>query len=350
MAIDAERENERRMDKVYDRIVASISMKPRAIKKYAFRALSWVGYATRTLAIQELLVAISVEPKQYQLNDSDMFRFEDLLDICNGLVIADGQDVRLVHFSVRNYLDRKQVIPEDTREMYRAIACSTYLSFDVFREQQWDRHALDVFQGYAASNLAFHLSKVERRHDTDTTNAVMKLLEDEGHMCAYCNANDEFAKPLEIPCLHLACTIGYEDAVRTLLNDSGMDVNADDPTYRQRPLSWAVLMGHEAVVKQLLDGDGVDPDCEGKEGKRPLALAIRLKRTGIVRLLLQKGVEVNFTFREVSQSDYSTDSGILGPGQHTNPNPYYLVRVSLNPLSTKERRVVNIDWLANTLL
>ena len=77
MTIDTERENERRMDRVYDRIVASISMKPRAIKKYAYRALSWIGYATRTLTVQELLAAVSVEAKQYRLNDSDMLRFED---------------------------------------------------------------------------------------------------------------------------------------------------------------------------------------------------------------------------------------------------------------------------------
>ena len=77
VTIDTERENERRMDRVYDRIVASINTKPRAIKKYAYRALSWIGYATRTLTVQELLVAVSVEAKQYRLNDSEMLRFED---------------------------------------------------------------------------------------------------------------------------------------------------------------------------------------------------------------------------------------------------------------------------------
>ena len=93
-----ERENERQMDNVYNCIIDSIRNLPQGInRKYAFRALSWIGYATRMLTVQELLVAISVEATQYQLSDSDMLRF----------VIADGQAVCLVHFSVRNYLDTK---------------------------------------------------------------------------------------------------------------------------------------------------------------------------------------------------------------------------------------------------
>ena len=39
-----ERENERHMDDVYNRIIDSIRNQPQAInRKYAFRALSWIG-------------------------------------------------------------------------------------------------------------------------------------------------------------------------------------------------------------------------------------------------------------------------------------------------------------------
>ena len=313
MAIDMERENERRMDKVYDRIVDSIRMQPRAIQKYAFRALSWIGYATRTLTIQELLVAISVEAKQYQLNDTDMLRLEDLLGIGNGLVVADEKAVRLVHFSVRNYLDRHQVIPEDAKEMYRAITCTTYLCFDIFKEQQCSPQGLKDFDSlrrspsfleYAAKNLSFHLSKVERRHYPETTSAVMTLLDNEGHRRTYYRALGGASLHREIPRLNLACAIGYEDAVRTLLEEEDVDVNAKDTTYGQTPLLLAARIGHEAVVKRLLGEDRLNRDCKDNDGRTPLSVAIRNKREGIVRLLLEKGVKVNFTYMEVSQSNY----------------------------------------------
>ena len=164
----SERENERRMDNVYNRIIDSIRNQPQANKKHAFRALSWIGYATRTLTAQELLVAICVETEQYQLNDRNMCTLGALLDICNGLVAdGDGQAVRLVHFSVRNYLDRHGVIPEEVKETYRAITCSTYLSFDKLKEhcsyQNFNELESLPFLNYAANNLTFHLSKVPRR-------------------------------------------------------------------------------------------------------------------------------------------------------------------------------------------
>ena len=309
-ASDLERENERRMDEVYNRIVCRIRAQPRDIQKYAFRALSWIGYATRTLTIQELLVAISVEANQYQLDDGDMLEFGDLLDICGGLIIADGEDVRLVHFSVRNYLDRHKVIPEDIKETYRAIACSTYLSFDIFKERQCPPRDLDApkenlaFQCYAADNLMFHLSKVERRHYPETTSAVMRLLEDKGQRGAYCMAKEEIREQLDIPRLNLACAIGYEDAVRTLLEEDDVDVNAKDIRIGLTPLSWAVLMGHKPVVRLLLSDDRVDRDCKDFTGSTPLWVAISKKKTGIVRLLLENRAELNFTYEIVSKCNY----------------------------------------------
>ena len=311
-AIDAsnpERENERRMNEVYSRILGEIRKQHRNIQNYVFRALSWIGYATRTLTKQELLAAISVEANQYQLDDSDVIAFEDLLDYCNGLVIADGKDVRLVHFSVRNYLDRYQVIPENAEETYRAIACSTYLSFDRLKGYHCDLSEDDndiernlPFLDYAANNLTFHLSKVEPRHFPETTSAVMELLAHEGHRCAYCKANNGIGVPLDMPRFNLACAIGYDDAVRTLLEEGNVDVNAKGSTSGLTPLSWAVLMGYEVVIKRLLGEDKVDRSCDGS---MPLSLAIGRGETGIVRLLLEKNVEVNFTYDKVSQSGYS---------------------------------------------
>ena len=314
-----ERENERRMDEVYNRIIRSIRARPWGSRKYAFRALSWIGYAARKLTIQELLIAISVEAKQYQLDDSDMIEFEDLLDICNGLVIADGEDVRLVHFSVRNYLDRHQVIHDDAKEAYYAMACSTYLSFDIFKEQQCPPQDLDVPKGilaflpYAANNLTFYLSKIGCTHYPETTEAVMKLLEDKGQRRAYCKANYEIGRQLDIPPLNLACVIGYEDAVRTLLEEGNVDVNAKDFSTGLTSLSLAVLMEHEPVVKRLLGDDRVDRDSKDNSGCKPLWLAICSQNTEIIRLLLENSIELNVTVDMVSKHNYGKTQRLILP-------------------------------------
>ena len=300
------------MDETYGRIIGSIRKKPRNIQKYAYRALSWIGYATRTLTIKELLVAISVEANQYHLDDSDMILFEDLLDFCNGLVISDGKAVRLVHFSVRNYLDRHQVIPEDAKETYHAISCSTYLSFDMLKERHRDYSFYDPidlktsfpFLDYSANNLTFHLSKVERRYYPETTSAVMKLLEDQGHRRIYCLTNSvtAIAESRDIPRLNLACAIGYEDAVRALLEEGEVDVNAGGLRGGLTPLSWAVFVGHKEVVKRLFGEKKLDWSYNGSTS---LFLAIERRRTGIVRLLLETWAEVDFVYDTVGQSVYS---------------------------------------------
>ena len=297
-ASNPDRGNERRMDEVYNRILGAIREQPPNTQKIVFRALSWIGYATRTLTVRELLEAISVEANQYQLDDSDMIRFEDLLDYCNGLVIADGQAVRLVHFSVRNYLDRHQVIPESAEEAYRAIACSTYLSFDALKGAPFEKLSEFPFLVYAANNLTIHLSKVERRHYPKTTSAIMKLLEDKAHRRVYCMAKNGIRLQLDLPRLNLACEIGYEDAVRTLLEEGDVDVNAVDSRTGLTPLSWAVLRRHETVAKRLLGEDRVDRQSYGG---MPLSLAISSKEIRIVQLLVEKGADVNITYDEVSQ-------------------------------------------------
>ena len=296
-------ENERRMDEIYDRIISSIRKKHPSIQNYAYRALSWIGYAARTLTVQELLVAISVEANQYHLDDSNVVGFKDLLDYCNGLLTSDGELVRLVHLSLRNYLDRHHVIPEDAKEMYRAIACSTYLSLDILKECPCDTSFGNSFPflDYAANNLAFHLSKVKPEHYPETTRAVLKLLEGQGHRRVYCKINIKIGKPHDIPRLNLACAIGYEDAVKTLLKEGEVDINEKGPRDGLTSLSWAMVMRHEEVVKRLFGEDKLDWNCNGI---MPLLLAMESRGKGMIPLFPEKGIEANFTFGEVSQSGY----------------------------------------------
>ena len=63
-------------------------------------------------------------------------------------------------------------------------------------------------------------------------------------------------------------------------------MSTQDTRYGQTSLSWDVAMGHDTVIKQLLDEERVDRNCSDIYGRTPLSLAIRDEETGILRLLL----------------------------------------------------------------
>lgn len=248
----SERENERRMDMLYDRIIASIN--EHSQRKYAFRVISWVAYAGRTLNTKELLTAISIDAGQHELNDGDVYELDDLIDICNGLVVTDefNGTVRLVHFSARNYLDRHEIIRNDVGEVYRAMACLTYLSLDMFKACRAEVEMEFPFLDYAATNLTSHLSKISDRFDSNIIETIVKLVDDPGFRQSYIRAKLPPREQSDMPLLNVACEIGYEGAVAYLLTRASVNINSEDSLLR-RPLSWAVERHNKPVVQVLLD-------------------------------------------------------------------------------------------------
>ena len=62
-------------------------------------------------------------------------------------------------------------------------------------------------------------------------------------------------------------------------------------TYGQTPLSWAAQNGHEAVVKLLLE-KGADVESKSSNGRTPLSWAAENGHEAVVKLLLEKGADV----------------------------------------------------------
>ncbi|KPM38335.1 hypothetical protein AK830_g8228 [Neonectria ditissima] len=87
--------------------------------------------------------------------------------------------------------------------------------------------------------------------------------------------------------LHWAADSGYEAVVRILLETGQFDVNCKNK-HGQTPLSFAVEDGSVTVVKLLLDTGNVDVDSS-----MPLFTAARYGNEGIVKLLVDKGADVN---------------------------------------------------------
>ncbi|KAJ6524737.1 hypothetical protein B0H19DRAFT_841926, partial [Mycena capillaripes] len=100
----------------------------------AHSAIIWVANAKRPLTVEELRVALAVEPGARQLNEDNFLDIETILSVCAGLVIVEKESsvVRLVHYTTQEYLDSIQarLFPDAQTE----ITCTllTFLNFDGF--------------------------------------------------------------------------------------------------------------------------------------------------------------------------------------------------------------------------
>lgn len=82
------------MEKIYSQ--------PKICADLASKILMWLVKAQRPLTVDELKVAVSVEPDRYELDDLDLPSRKTLLDVCASLVTIDegSNTVRLTHYTV----------------------------------------------------------------------------------------------------------------------------------------------------------------------------------------------------------------------------------------------------------
>jgi hypothetical protein len=85
-----------------------------------------------------------------------------------------------------------------------------------------------------------------------------------------------------------AAAIGHEAVVKLLLDKKGVDSDSKD-RYGRTPLWGVAAIGREAVVKLLLDKEGAYPDSKGRDGKTPLRWATRNGHEAMVKLLQSRG-------------------------------------------------------------
>jgi hypothetical protein len=89
--------------------------------------------------------------------------------------------------------------------------------------------------------------------------------------------------------LKCAINTGHEAVVELLIVRDDVDVNTKDKGGRT-PLSRAALNGHEAVVKLLLE-KGAELEAKDEDGRTPLLWAARNGHEAVVKLLREKGAQ-----------------------------------------------------------
>ncbi|KAI5839056.1 ankyrin repeat-containing domain protein [Morchella snyderi] len=161
------------MHDTYDRILKRINQQAEATRKLAHRALAWVITAKRPLTIEELVLAVAVEPTTKCCEElHGVYSQNVVISSCCGLVTSDCGTVRPIHFTVQEFLRARGLDSLDGLSMsnYMAQSIFTYLcslSFEIKNDFHGAAHivsryalGLEIFK-YACCFLGSHLREAE---------------------------------------------------------------------------------------------------------------------------------------------------------------------------------------------
>jgi ankyrin repeat protein len=288
-------------DTAYDKAMQRIQDQVADRRNMAIEVLSWVTCAMRPLKTVELLHALAVELGKSEFNEDNLPDVDDVISVCAGLITITGDTVRLVHYTAKEYFERKWTswFPDGHNSI--ATTCVTYLSFDAFQsgmclndtdfEARLRQYPL---YSYAAKNWGHHarVQSVDEQlliaflDDTRKINAcVQEIFATKGF-----SSNGDYSQqvPLGFTSMHLVAFFGLDRVVQFMIQHRD-ELHAMDSMGRT-PFLWAVCAGHCGAVKLLL-GHCAYAEIPDLEGRTPISLAASAGWADIVSLLLDSGVD-----------------------------------------------------------
>ncbi|KAF8241555.1 ankyrin, partial [Wilcoxina mikolae CBS 423.85] len=267
------------MDPTYDRIIGSLKAQNENSVTLALNTLCWLTEAHRTLTINELQIAVAVEPNTSNLDDEFIPDPSVLRNICAGLLVIDDKSgtVRLAHFTVQQYLLRKNVLPPAPGSVL-AIGCTTYLAFDTFGDDTCtsadalrERLEANPLLDYATQYLTIHLRSCDEKLTKD---AFLRFLQRKENFDLYIGISalnkattSFYSTPMNRGPLHLAAEVGHCSVLEVLIDRR---IVTDDIDAKGRSaLHYAAKEGHVNAVQLLLD-KGYECDKSDQNGLTPL--------------------------------------------------------------------------------
>ena len=152
--------------------MARIQDLPDGRRRMGLNALMWISHARRPLLVNELSEALAIRSDDKSLDIDSQPRPGIIVDCCMGLVTVDEKtwEVRLVHFSVQQYLHANQRVFFPDAENVIAEACITYSLFDVFGEGNGYRSAIfeifDLINNFRSSDTLVNFGESMRSAPT----------------------------------------------------------------------------------------------------------------------------------------------------------------------------------------
>ena len=229
-----------------------------------------------------------------------------LFNISAGLirVNAESDTVALVYYTLQEYLETYPSKLDGEPEVDLALACVTYLSFNVFREGPCttgdaltERLQEYRFLNYASANWGSHVLNSGQLHPT--LHLILPYLRDERTISAYIKVlygtpnwtrswYDQF--PRRIGPIHIATYWGMDKILNVLLLQDTLDINVQD-SFETTALQLAAMKGHLNVVQLLMDR-GAEINTSNHRGESSLYFAAKNGHTAIVELLLVEKADI----------------------------------------------------------
>lgn len=261
----------------YENSIARIRLQSKENAQLALRCLSWLFFAREPLTSRQLRHALSVELIDEDLDESGIYDFDFLANLCSGLLHLDheAETVHFAHFTVQEYLATVADTIFHGAERYIGIVCLTYLSFKEFRTgpiavdtpsgQRNFRKRNDVYvlHKYASKHWGHHIQKYQS--DNEVLHHSMRFLLSDNLIRAawqhcYLGAPEDYY-PFRFSALHATAVFGLLKICKVLIEVEKQDVNALD-SLGHTPLIWVARRGSAASAQFLIDA-GADLRLRG---------------------------------------------------------------------------------------
>ena len=303
----------------------------------ALTALKWLTFSGRPLMLDELVEALLLSPSRQPAYNpenrlSDPY---DIMQILPGLVSIstnpklNKEEIRLAHFSVKEYLTSEKIRREPTSyfgtdfvaaNQFLTEACLAYiLHYTTAKERTNSAEDLHLFPllYYACRYWYVHMKAIvdEGQLLSDSRASInllsMHLLQSDSARRSWLMVRRPdmikkkpfagYVHPNELgSALYYTAYLGFADAVKGLI-DREQPCNRAQMVntlggYYGLPLCAAAAIGHVDICRSLIQ-HGADVEKEGSDYKHrgtgtALGLAARFGREATVKLLLENGANV----------------------------------------------------------
>ena len=347
------------LDEQFEATMQRIRSQPETRQNLALRTLMWLGHSAEIdMNTAMLQHALGVEVGDTDLDHSKLTPLSllknSIVDFCLGLVSIhkDTSEIRLVHFTLHDFLYNPNSTWYTTSELLLAEVCLTYLLFNAFdspppaeEESYYEMRRLYPLYEIACLRWGLHVHRLMHHNMmTKVGPLIIRLLDSywqrlraaQGWFVGtYRTTEDLFHQPpLEMTPVHFGAQFGLPDIVQIYVKE-GVDINeqvrstnlqgwtasffvalntigdqcgswmvkvakeqgADfdgrlELTGRVSPLYFAIQHGRSQTLKAFLTY-GADPDIFDNLGYGPLHYAAQYGQVSATRHLLESGCKVS---------------------------------------------------------